>query len=228
MTEAALSHEQARNTYRWMTTAVELVGIYEDIATRKLLPYARLDQAEQVFEFGCGTGRFAEQLLRDALPAGARYTAIDVTPDMVARTQRRLSEYADRVDITQSDGDAPTKQPTAAYDRFLSNYVFDLLPESEIVAVLDQAHRMLRPGGLLCVSSMAPAHGPLSRLCVGLWTAIYRVSPALVGGCRPIQMAPLLDPQKWRIIHQEVVTPLGLPLEILAAERLEPPQSSPA
>lgn len=220
MLEAALSPEQARSAYRGLGRALDLAGLYEDFATRRLLPHARLEEARAVFEFGCGTGRFADHVLGRLLPPDALYTAVDVTPEMVASTQRRLARHGDRVRIRLSDGSPPTSEPAGAYDRFISNYVFDLLPESAIGAVLAEAHRMLRPGGLLVLSGLAPAQGPLSRICVGLWSAIYRARPEWVGGCRPLQLAPLIDPTRWALRYHAIVTPLGFPLEVLTAERI--------
>lgn len=219
MLEATLDHDEARSAYRHLGGALNLAGRYEDIATRRLLPHARFDVAEQVFEFGCGTGRHAEQLLREVLPARARYTAIDLTPEMVAATRRRLAHYGERAQVRLSNGGPPSAEPDGAYDRFVSNYVFDLLPPSEIRAVLAEAHRMLRPGGLICLSGLAPAQGPLSRMCIGLWSAVYRLRPQWVGGCRPIELAPFIDSQHWTLRHREIVTPLGFPLEIIVAEK---------
>jgi cyclopropane fatty-acyl-phospholipid synthase-like methyltransferase len=45
-------------------------------------------------------------------------------------------------------GGAPIGEPAAAYDRFVSNYVFDLLSEEDIRAVIAEAYRVLRPGGI--------------------------------------------------------------------------------
>jgi ubiquinone/menaquinone biosynthesis C-methylase UbiE len=220
MLDAALGPEQARRAYRRLGTALNLVGVYENIATRKLLRYTQLESAQNVFELGCGTGAFAEMILEKHLPDTARYRAIDVTPEMVESARARTQKFGERVRIELSDGLPPTSESAGTYDRFLSNYVFDLLSESDIHAMLYEAHRMLRPGGLLCLSGLAPGRGPLSNTCVGLWTAIYRFRPTWVGGCRPVELHPFIDARHWSLRHHEVVIPLGFPLEILVAERL--------
>jgi ubiquinone/menaquinone biosynthesis C-methylase UbiE len=219
MLEARLSHADAREAYSHLTWALNAVSLYERFATRRLIGHARLEQAESVFEFGCGTGRFAEEILRHQLPARARYTACDITPEMVRLTEARLATFASRVTVKQSDGGAPAHEPPASCDRWVANFVLDLLSDGDIRAVLSEAHRMLRPGGLICLSSLAPAQGPLSQLCTSLWSAVYALRPSLVGGCRPISLEPFLEPSRWRIEHRSVVVPFGFALEVAVAAR---------
>ena len=77
--EATLSHTAARALYdrigRWQDTQ----RFYEDDATADLFARSDLRHAQSVFEFGSGTGRLAERLLRDHLPATARYQGIDIS-----------------------------------------------------------------------------------------------------------------------------------------------------
>ena len=44
---------------------------YEDPALRDLICHGSFDEAHAVVEFGCGTGRLAEHLLRDYLSDAA-------------------------------------------------------------------------------------------------------------------------------------------------------------
>lgn len=217
MLEASITSDQARQAYRHLGPMLDFVGRYENIASRRLIAQAQLERAETVFELGCGTGAFADMVLDRHLPVTARYKAADVTPEMVARSRRRLLRFGGRVQIELSDGSPPSFEPPETYDRFVSNYVFDLLSESDIAAMLRAAHRMLKPGGLLCLSGLAPGRGPFSNLCVGLWTAVYKFRPAWVGGCRPVELLPFIDPEQWDVRHHQVLVPFGFPLEILVA-----------
>jgi hypothetical protein len=52
------------------------------------------------------------------------------------------------------------------------------------------------------------------------WSRLERLRPALVGGCRPLALAPLLSPERWTVRHRAVIERLGIPSEVLVAERL--------
>ena len=63
-----LSHDEARLAYDRIGTIQDSQAFYEDRATNLLLRHADFESSEAVFEFGCGTGRFALRLLDDYLP----------------------------------------------------------------------------------------------------------------------------------------------------------------
>ncbi len=102
----------------------------------------------------------------------------------------------------------------------MSNFVFDLLSEPDIAAVLAEAHRMLRPGGLLCLASLSPGHGGVSRAVIRVWSLLHRLEPRLVAGCRPIELLPFLEAGRWRVRQHLLLAPYGLPSEAVVAERL--------
>ena len=144
-----------------------------------------------MFELGCGTGRLAALLL-DGPPAGDRESTAASTSarrwSAWPASAWRASAPAPRWHWRPAQ--PPRDEPTADYDRFLSTYVLDLLSEDDIAAVLVEAHRMLVPGGLLCLTSLSTGDGPGSRLMARFWSAVHRWRPALVGGCRPLDLLP--------------------------------------
>lgn len=215
-----LSHEEARRAYDRIGSLQDSQAFYEDRATRLLLDHADLGSARSVFEFGCGTGRFAQRLLAEFLPSGARYRGVDISPRMVSLAEERLAPWSERAEVALSDGDAPVEEPSESYDRFVSNYVFDLLSEQDIAGVLREAHRMLAPGGLLCLTGLSTGRGPLSRTVSRLWTRIHALRPALVGGCRPLDLLEQLPGDRWSVRHHQRVSPLGVTSEVVVAARV--------
>jgi len=215
-----LTHAQARKAYDRIGAWQDTQAFYEDVATSRLREHAELGSAKAVFEFGCGTGRFAETLLRDHLTDSATYRGVDLSPRMIELATTRIVKYADRAVVVLSDGNPPTGEPDASCDRFVSSYVLDLLSEQEIVAVISEAHRMLRAGGLLCLTSLSTGRGAGSRAVARTWSFVHRLSPGLVGGCRPIELLEFLDTARWSIRHREVVAPFGLPSEVIVATPL--------
>ena len=216
---ACLTRAQARAFYDRFGSKQDGQAFYEDAAVRDLLAHAEFERANAVFEFGCGTGRFAETLLTHHLPAAARYVGCDVSTTMVDLARERLTRFADRADVRLTDGAPRIEAPDAAFDRFVSNYVLDLLAPDDIACVLSEAHRVLTPGGRLCLVSLTHGTTWASRLVSWVWARVHRLRPQLVGGCRPLTLRPFLSDERWRIVHHRVVVAYAIPSEVVVAEK---------
>lgn len=215
----ALSREQARRVYDRIGARQDTQAFYEDRATEVLVQHGQFGTALRVLEFGCGTGRFALRLLSHQLPQAARYRALDLSPTMVRLARERLAPFGCRAEVVLTDGSPPVAEPPASRDRFVSNYVLDLLSEGDIAAVVREAHRILEPGGLLCLSSLSTGTGSFSRLVSRAWSRVHALRPALVGGCRPLELLSWVPSKQWRILHHAKVARFGVPSEVLIAER---------
>jgi ubiquinone/menaquinone biosynthesis C-methylase UbiE len=214
-----LSHEAARRVYDRIGAWQDSQAFYEDRVTAVLLSHGEFASAHSVFEFGCGTGRFAHELLEKHLPRSARYRGVDLSPKMISLAQARLAPYGARAEVMLTAGAPPTAEPTAAYDRFVSNFVFDLLSEDDIHAVVREAQRMLTPGGLLCLASLSTGSGPVSRAVARLWGWIQALQPSVVGGCRPVELLPLLSDSQWDVRQHARVVAYAIPSEAIVAQR---------
>lgn len=213
-----LSHQDARRVYDRIGSFQDSQAFYEDRATELLLRQGDFGSAGAVFEFGCGTGRFARHLFEDFLSPSATYRGVDVSPRMVHLAQQRLAPYSKRAEVILTEGGAPSGEPPASCDRFVSSYVFDLLSEEDIRSVLGDARRMLCPGGSLCLVSLSTGTGPFSRAVSGAWSWIQAHRPSVVGGCRPLDLPPLLPESHWDIrFHQKVVA-FAITSEVLVAQ----------
>src|SRR5438128_10680181 len=179
-----LTHGQVQAFYNRMGAKQDWQAFYEAKATHDLVTHASFETAQAVFEFGCGTGAFAERLLTAHLSPEAQYVAVDSSATMIRLARARLARFGSRVEVQRTDGSFPFDAPSGLYDRFVSTYVADLLAAADIAEVLSEAHRLLRPEGLLCLVSLTHGTRWLSRLLTGLWTGIHRLTPTLVGGCR--------------------------------------------
>jgi ubiquinone/menaquinone biosynthesis C-methylase UbiE len=216
-----LTHEQARGFYDRLGSRQDSQAWYEDVATSDLVAHTELGAAGAVLEFGCGTGRFAEKLLEAQLAPDARYLGVDASPRMVELARGRLERFGERAAVRLTDGDPRLEDADASFDRYLSNYVFDLLSEADMEAAVGDAARLLRPGGLLGLVSLSWGSGLLSGSLARVWSALHRVSPVLVGGCRPIELGGLIGDSRWKLRHRAQVQPFGIPSEIVVAERTQ-------
>ncbi len=211
-----LSHEQAKVFYDRFGWKQDLQRMYEDPAVRVLEAHADFEHASAVVEFGCGTGRFARNLLERRLRPEATYLGLDISSTMVDLARENVAAWPDHARVQQTDGAPVVPLPEAACDRFLSLYVLDLLSAEEARAVVTEARRVLVPDGRLCLASLTFGQGAFSRAVCRLWSAVHGWRPELVGGCRPIQLLDFLN-GGWPVIHHAVVCTLGLCTEVVVA-----------
>jgi len=214
-----LTAEQARRVYDRIGRAQDWQRVYEDAATADLVAHAGFDTADAVVELGCGTGRFAAELLARHLRAEATYAAVELSPRMVALASDRLWRWRVRATVSLVDGHATIPARDYAADRFVANYVFDLLGPEETRSKLAEARRVLAPGGLLCVAGLTNGEHGVARNVSRAWRGIWARWPALVGGCRPVRLVDALDPAAWEINHHRVVVAWGIPSEVVIATR---------
>jgi len=214
-----LTAEQVRRVYDRIGRAQDWQRVYEDAATADLVAHAGFDTADAVVELGCGTGRFAAELLARHLRAEATYAAVELSPRMVALASDRLWRWRDRATVSLVDGHATIPARDGAADRFVADYVFDLLGPEETRSKLAEARRVLAPGGLLCVAGLTNGEHGVARNVSRAWRGIWARWPALVGGCRPVRLVDALDPAAWEINHHRVVAAWGIASEVVIATR---------
>jgi ubiquinone/menaquinone biosynthesis C-methylase UbiE len=217
---STLTPEQAKAFYDRFGAKQDWQGFYENPARRDLIAHADFGSATSVYEFGCGTGDFAARLLAEHLPPRCSYTAIDISETMVRLARTHLEPWRDRARVDRSSGSMALEAADGAFDRFVSTYVLDLLSDEDIRGLLAEAHRILSPGGRLCLAGLARGTGPIASLVTRMWETLHAWRPALVGGCRPIDLRDYLDPGRWTIEHRAIKTAFGIASEVMVARRL--------
>ena len=218
-TRRALSHEETRALYDRVGRKQDRYRFYEDPATRRAIRRADLANAKAVFEFGCGTGRFAETLLDRHLPSVAQYVGVDVSRTMVALASRRLARFGCRAQVRLTDGSPHLDVASATFDRFHSNYVLDLLSVEDVREVLDEAHRILTSGGLAAIVGLTHGSTCGSRLIERALLTIHSVRPSLVGGCRPLDLTEFIGTPKRNVCAHETLTRFMIPSQVVIARK---------
>lgn len=191
---------------------------YEDIALTDLLTHARFDTAQSVVEFGCGTGGFAEQLFEKHFSSDTTYWGCDVSETMIKLSGRKLSRFGNRAALWKSAGEISVPLPSESADRFVSNYVLDILSFDEIYAVLDEAKRILKKDGLLCLTGLTNGKGLPSKLWTAFWNVRFALNPKWVGGCRPVEIKSFLG-AGWNIEHYHITVARGISSEVIVARK---------
>lgn len=216
--ERYLSAEQAAAVYDRIGRLQDTQAFYERAAVDALIRAGEFGAAGNVLEVGCGTGALAARLLADHLPEQAGYVAVDVSPKMISLAGSRLRGWSDRARVARIDGDAPWPVSDAAADRVVATYVLDLLAPAAIVAFFAEAARVLRPGGLVAIASLAAGRRGVPRLVSAGWSRLWSINPRLTGGCRPVDPVALL-PADWDVRMTMTVTSWAITSAVLIAER---------
>ena len=213
-----LSHAQIRKFYDAFGQKQDK-QFYEAAALQGLIHHGGFATATSVVEFGCGTGRLAATLLAEYVLDTCQYTGIDISQTMIELCQENTAKFKNRVTCIQSDGSPKLPMQGQSADRFIATYVLDLLSENDAHTLMDEAHRVLLPGGLILLACLTYGTTPISRLVQSLWSGLYALSPKIVGGCRPISLAPLVNPEVWQTVYSQTIISYGFPSAVLVARK---------
>jgi ubiquinone/menaquinone biosynthesis C-methylase UbiE len=215
-----LSHEEAKAFYDRLGRRQDWQAVFEDRAVEDMIKHGQFGRARAVCEFGCGTGRLAQRLLQEFLPHDSSYVGLDISETMVALARNRLSPWKERASILQTDGTAHVPLTDGGFDRFLACYVLDLLSGQDIRDLLSEAHRVLGPEGLLCLVSLTRGQTTASKILTSFWERLHAWRPALVGGCRPLELRAHLCGVAWQLEHRRVISRFGVSSEVIVAARI--------
>lgn len=149
-----------------------------------IMPYLR--DGVKLLDIGCGSGRVAERLEREKL--AIEYLGVDVTPAFVAAARSRAARLA-RVhaeflpaDITAPGWIEPLRA-RAPFDVALAAAVLHHIPAFELrCAVLGAIRTLLRPGGILALSSWQFQNDPRLAQKVVPWERMGIDAGALEAG----------------------------------------------
>ena len=210
MPDAKIEKDQVPDLYRKIAPSYDLwARLTESKARDRCLEFAAIRDGEDVLEVAVGTGLAFERILA-ANPSG-RNEGVDLTEPMLVRAQKKAaasgcSNYRLRV------GDAYDLDfPDDSFDVLINNYMFDLLPERDFLAVLGEFKRVLRPGGRLALVNMTKGE----RWYHGFWEKVYRVNPALLGGCRGVSLIPHVNASGFGQTRREFMSQFTFPSEIV-------------
>lgn len=127
------------------------------------LDLARLDSEQlAVLDVGAGTGFTTEGIVGRA-PA-ARVTMLDQSPHQLARSRARAVLAA----VPRVVGDAEELPfPDATFDRWISAGSIEYWPEPQ--RAMNEAHRVLKPGGVALMIGPLRPENPLARGLADAW-----------------------------------------------------------
>jgi demethylmenaquinone methyltransferase / 2-methoxy-6-polyprenyl-1,4-benzoquinol methylase len=210
--EAAVPKAEIGRLYDRIAPFYDIWGrLTESRAAERAVDLAGIRDGQHILEVAVGTGLTFQKIVRRN-PRG-RNIGVDLSRGMLAKARRRLSRIP-HASFSLVQGDAAALDlESGTIDRLINSYMFDLIAFREMAGVLTEFHRVLKPGGKLVLVNMTVGRTAGSRI----YDRLYRRFPRLLGGCRGVDLGPLLGQNRFRVQTREYVQQCLFPSEVIVA-----------
>lgn len=212
------SKEDARASYNKLSRWYDVIAgstekKYRDWGLEKLFA----QPGEKILEIGFGTGHCLVSLAR-AVGSSGRVTGLDISDGMLAIARQRLQSegLAERADLHLGDAAKLDFIEAGTLDGVFMSFTLELFDNPEIPRVLQEIHRILKPGGRLAVVSMTKTNPP--GVAVRMYEWFHEKMPNYAD-CRPIFARQSIEQSGFAIQDVSVSSMWGLPVEIVLGKK---------
>lgn len=212
------SKEDARASYNKLSRWYDVIAgstekKYRDWGLEKL----SAQPGEKILEIGFGTGHCLVSLAQAVGPTG-RVTGLDISDGMLAIARQRLQSegLAERADLHLGDAAKLDFIEAGTLDGVFMSFTLELFDNPEIPRVLQEIHRILKPGGRLAVVSMTKTNPP--GMAVRMYEWFHEKMPNYAD-CRPIFARQSIEQSGYAIQDVSVSSMWGLPVEIVLGKK---------
>jgi len=181
--EAQQSYDRLSRWYDLFSGSAELkMGI-------ETLDLMKLPAGGTILEVGFGTGKLLLELIRRVGKNGHVY-GVDLSNGMCRFARQRLGKAGalDRVILMAGDGYRLPIAP-GSVDGIFMGFTLELFDTPELMPVIEECMRVLKPGGQMGVVYLSASNRP--GFAERLYTKAHELWPRLVD-CRPIDPISLL------------------------------------
>ncbi len=212
--DSRLSQDKVRSVYNGMARIYDLWGAnMEGRARKRGIELAGVQDGECVLDVATGTGLILAELSRRN-PHGLN-AGIDISEGMLAKAQEKLAGTSARVELKAGSA-FQIPFPDHTFDLLTNGYMFDLMPFEEMPRILAEFRRVLKPAGRLVLIDMTIGERFGSRIYEG----IYKLAPAVMGGCRGVCLSEPLKQAGFQVVTREYHQQLLFPSEVILAQVL--------
>jgi len=212
--------EDIKKSYGVMSRSYALAeGVFEKGLRRKGVHLLSVTPSEVVLEVGVGTGYSLKEIANFVGEKGKAH-GIDVTPQMLELTRKRLKKagFMDRVELYEGDARRMPYQ-NGKFDAVYMASTLELFDTSDIPVVLNEVKRILKPRGRLGVASLS-REGKEGSVFIRFYEWLHQKVPKYAN-CRPIYLEKLLEDAGYQITKTEEFVLLKIvPWRIVVAKPL--------
>ena len=212
------SKEAARASYNRLSRWYDVIAgstekKYRDWGLEKLFA----QPGEKILEIGFGTGHCLVSLVK-SVGATGRVVGLDISDGMLNIARERLQKegLSDHVDLHLGDAAKLDFIEAGTLDGVFMSFTLELFDNPEIPRVLQECHRILKPGGRVAVVSMTKTNPPGMAVRMYEWFHEYMPNYA---DCRPIFARQALEQGGFKIQDVSVSSMWGLPVEIVLGKK---------
>jgi ubiquinone/menaquinone biosynthesis C-methylase UbiE len=213
MVNARLSQDRVRKLYDGLSRYYVRWGeLTESRARKRGLELAQIRDGERVLEVAVGTGAILADVARlnpDGFNAG-----IDISEGMLQKAREKLDRYETCVELKLGSA-FEIPYPAEDFDLITNGFMFDLMPFESMPAILAEFWRVLKPGGRVVLTNMTIGERPGASI----FQTLYRLSPALMGGCRGVRMVGPLEEAGFQVVTREYCEQFFFPTEVILAKK---------
>lgn len=137
--------------------------------SRPCLAYLQNRRICSVLDIGCGTGTLTIEIARLLAKRGGRVNGIDAASKMIDVASRKALGLSNvRFDTATAE---TLPFPDASFDQILSTFFFHHIDLELKVRALDEAFRVLKPGGIFIIIDVDTPTNLFGKICA--WSGYY-------------------------------------------------------
>lgn len=208
------SRNETRAFYDKISEFYDLLADHSEAPIRAAaIELLAAQRSEHVLEIGSGTGHCLPLIAR-AVGRSGGVVSIDLSERMLRRARALVLQAGIREEVNFICGDAiqlPLRSGTL--DAVLTTFTLELFDTPDIMSVLHECRRVLRPNGRIVVAGISK-EGP-GGIVVDAYEWSHRHFPNFVD-CRPIFVSRALESVGFQVV-QKVRKEMWLPVEIVLA-----------
>lgn len=210
--DARISQARIGSIYDKLSGIYDIWGrLTESRARSRAIELASITDGTNVLEVAVGTGLAFYEIVRRN-PHGHNL-GVDLSKGMLARANDRMKKVTGaNYRLTVGSAFAVPVE-SESVDLLVNNYMFDLIPFDDMDKVLLEFKRVLKASARLILVNMTIEETWGSRL----YEFIYRISPALMGGCRGVKLSEKLKQHGFTVETTEIYHQLLFPSEVILA-----------
>lgn len=188
--------------------------LFHSKAHRCALGTAGIRDGMRVLEVATGSGEMFRRLVR-ANRHGST-VGLDLSPNMAARTQRRIrSEFPDAKTLCQAVDARRMPFADRSFDAIMCCYLLELLRSDDIVRAIDECWRVLEPRGTFTLTLIGQNTAGFNRA----YRICNKVAPAFWGRQVEHGVPDLIEAANFQITHDTMVRQGFYPSRVLTARK---------